>query len=90
MKYIRYVGSKWVQVFAIDKQNTKSSLIEIRYRDEVNGMIDGVILDCSTSILGTFDLSVVNSLIECGETITQVDWNKYKKVVQAYLTQMNE
>ena len=90
MKYIRYVGSKWVQVFAIDKQNTKSSLIEIRYRDEVNGVIDGIILDCSTAILGTFDISVVDSLIQCGESITQQDYNKYKKIVQAYLNQMNE
>jgi len=90
MKYIRYVGSKWVQVFAIDKQNAKSSLIEIRYRDEVNGVIDGVILDCSTSILGTFDVGVVDSLIQCGEAVTQQDWNKYKKIVQAYLNQMNE
>ena len=90
MKYVRVVGSKWVQVFAIDKQIPKCSLIELRYRDTTNAEMDGVILDCYSSFLGNYDVNVVESLIQTGESITQQDWNKYKKIVQAYMNQMNE
>lgn len=88
MKYIRIVGNKWIQVFAIDKQTPKCSLIELRYKDATNETLDGVILDCYSSILGNYDVNVVESLLQTGESLTQQDWGKCTKIVNAYLVQM--
>ena len=90
MKYIRIIGSKWIQVFAIDKSAPKCSLIELRYKDATNETLDGIILDCYSSILGNYDVNVVESLLQTGESLTQQDWGKYRKIVQAYINQMNE
>lgn len=85
MKYFVVNGNKHQSFFAVNEENTKCSMIELRWKNKIGDVLDGIVLDKFEFEYGNFDWIATTALLTTAETITEDAFKKVKKQVTTYM-----
>lgn len=86
IKFVCITGSVWNDVYAIDTELCKVSLLEFRY--DSLGNVTTILSDKFSREQGTYDAHAVSDILATGTKLTQEQWIKYRKMATSFITQM--
>ena len=87
MNYYKLSGSTYDTFFAVDKENTTCTTVEIRYYNCHREAIDSVVLTKNTVDRGTYDSLAVEA-IEKYDNISEKDFKAAKRIAQDWIKEV--
>lgn len=76
--YFKHEGSCWTTYYAVDKEKSVVSSIEVRYRDASRSYIDTYLVSENSAVRGTYD-PLATEVVLTYEKITASQWKEAKK-----------
>lgn len=85
MQYFCQNGTKHQSFYAVNKENTKCLMIELRWKNKIGDALDGIILENYSLEQGNFDWISTTRLLTEANTITEQEFNKIKKQITSFI-----